>query len=606
MQTPRLLAAALALACAACGSTPTPVAAPVETRPTPGLKAAATPVGQLADDYWAELMRVAPTWASYRGDRSRDAELPDYGPAAREAHDAALRGLLERAGAIDRAALDERERLILATLVERIEQHFADREACGDYAWAVDQLNGPQSWLGELPSYHVVDGERRARDLVTRYRGFPRLFGQQTDNLRGGLKAGRTAARINVTRVIAQLDRMVQAPLTDDPFLTRPLEQAAALAAPPYAGFEADLRSAVEQAVRPALAAYRDFLVAEVLPASRHAPGIGGLPGGAACYRAAIAYHTGLDLDAEAIHRIGLDEVTRIRAEMQAVAAELGHPDVEAALAALAADPAQSRPTEQALLDHNTALLARARAALPRAFGRLPKTPVELKAMEAYRAPDAPAAYYYAAPDDGSRPAYYLLNTHQPETRLLYKMPALAWHEAIPGHHLQIALAREAAALPAFMQNTGFTAFTEGWALYAEKLAGELGLYHDPAERMGALTYEIWRAARLVIDTGLHHHGWTRQQAIDYLQRHTGHDPGEVINEIDRYIVWPGQALAYTLGQLEISALRAEAEKALGDRFDLKAWHDRLLRDGAIPLSVLRRQMSAWVAARAEAARIAQ
>lgn len=590
-----LVGGLLAALLAACGA-----GAPVvKTAPAPGLVAAPAAVDALAEAYWAEQMRAAPTWASYRGERARDGELPDLSAEARGRHDAVLREILDAARAIDPATLDDRDGLVRDTLIERLAHHFADREACGKHAWVVDQLYGPQSWLGELPSYHVIDGAQRARDLVARYRAFPTLFGQHIDNLRGGLKAGRTAARINITRVIEQLDRMLAVPLVEDQLLTRPLAQAAKLEAPPYPAFEAELRAAVEGPVRGALTAYRAVLVDEILPAGRSAPGIGGLPGGAACYAAAIAYHTGLKHDAETIHRIGLDEVARIRAEMGAIARELGHADVDAALAALAADPAQTLASEQALLDHNTALLDRARAVLPQAFGRLPKTAIELKAMEAYRAPESPAAYYYAAPDDGSRPAYYLLNTHRPETRLLYKMPALAWHEAIPGHHLQIALAKESAGLPAFMQNTGFTAFTEGWALYAEKLADELGLYRTPAERMGALTYEIWRAARLVVDTGLHHQGWSRQQAIDYLQTHTGHAPGEVVNEIDRYIVWPGQALAYKLGQLEISALRAEAEAALGARFELKAWHDQLLKDGAIPLSVLRPRMTGWLEAQA-------
>lgn len=601
----RLVCPLTLLGALACGGAPPPdPAPPVKSEPQPGLEAAEVPapIDVLAEDYWGELMRVSPTWASYRGDRSRDAELPDLSAEARATHDAALSAFAERARAIDPAPLSERQRLVRDTLLERLTLHFEDREACGRHAWVVDQLGGPQSWLGELPAYHVVDGAQRARDLVARYRALPRLFDQHVTNLRGGLKAGRTAARINVTRTIAQLDRMLKTPLDEDPFLARPLAQAAKLDAPPYPAFDAEIRAAVEGPVRTALTRYRDFLVAGILPASRTAPGIAGLPGGAACYRASIRRHTGLDLDPEAIHRVGLDEVARIRAAMKAVAAELGHPSVDAALAALADDPAQRRETGEALLQYNAALLDRARAALPRAFGRLPKTPIEPKAIEAFRAPDVPAGYYYSAPEDGSRPAYYYLNTHAPETRPLYTMPALAWHEAIPGHHLQIALAREAEALPTFMQSTGFTAFTEGWALYAEQLADELGLYHTPAERLGAYTYEIWRAARLVVDTGLHHLGWTRQQAIDYLQAQTGHPPGEVINEIDRYIVWPGQALAYKLGQLEISKLRAEAEAALGARFDLKAWHDRLLRDGAIPLTVLRAQMTGWVAERAATA----
>lgn len=593
----------LALVAAGCGARPAPESAPAAETPaaeTPAPTEAEAAIDRAAADYWAELMRVSPTWASFRGDRSRDAELPDFSPEARAASDATLWRIREAAAAVEPAALGDDRRLMRAILVQRLDGHFAERDACRPETWEVDQLYGPQSWLGELPSYHIVDGAQRARDLVARYRGFPALFAQHTANLRAGLAAGRVAARINVERVIEQLDRFAATPLDEDPYLQGPLARAAELEAPPSPDFADALRAAVRDAVRPALADYRAFLAAEILPAARAEPGIAGLPGGAACYAARIALHTDTAREAEALHRLGLAEVERIRGEMAAVAAELGHPDVDAALAALAADPAERLATSEALVEHNRALVDRARAALPRAFGRLPKTPIEVRPIEAFRAPESPAAYYLRAPEDGSAPAYYLINTHAPETRLLYKMPALAWHEAVPGHHLQIALAAEREGLPEFMRSTRSTAFTEGWALYAERLAFELGLYRTPAERMGALTYEIWRAARLVVDTGLHAKGWSREQAIDYLKRHTGHSEGEVVNEIDRYIVWPGQALAYKVGQLEISALRALAEARLGERFDLAVWHDRLLWHGSIPLPVLRAEMAAWLDAQVE------
>ncbi|MCA9540747.1 MAG: DUF885 domain-containing protein [Myxococcales bacterium] len=345
----------------------------------------------------------------------------------------------------------------------------------------------------------------------------------------------------------------------------------------------------------PALRGYRNFLEREILPHSRNRPGVDGLRDGAACYQAMIASHTGLEETPEAIHQLGLQEVARIQAEMQTLATEMGAADPAALMAALDARPDQHAADAEALLAYNRDLLARAQAALPRAFGRLPKTPIELKALEAFRAADAPAAYYYGAPDDGSRPAYYYLNTHDATERLLYQMPALAFHEAVPGHHLQIALAKETLDLPMFMRESGNSAFTEGWALYAERLARELDLYRTPEERFGALTYEIWRAARLVVDTGLHAKGWRRQEAIDYLNGLLGHDEGEIINEVDRYIAWPGQALAYKVGELEIRRLRAEAEAARGTNFDLRAFHDRVLRNGSVPLRVLRADIEAWL-----------
>ncbi|MEZ4436890.1 MAG: DUF885 domain-containing protein [bacterium] len=601
----RTLSGVMVMMLAGCGSSPAPesVVAP-NTIESTGLPVTAdTTVSALAAAMWTETMRVAPTWASYLGERDRDDELPDLSAAARAEHDRILGGIRRAARQVDPAELDARHRVIHAALLVELDGHFDEQARCGYDTWVVSQLHGPQSWLGELPAFHVVDGEQRARDLVTRYRAIPRLFAQQAESLREGLAAGRSSARINVERVIEQLDRLAATPVDDDPYLAPVRAQVATLAAPPYPGFDDELRAAVVEAVRPALAEYRKFLAEQVLPASRAEPGVAGLPAGgdfpdgAACYAAAIARHTGLSLDAEAIHRIGLEEVARIRGEMAAIVAEMGGgADVEGFLVALGERPEERFADEAALIAHNEALLARAQAKLPEAFGRLPKTPIEVKAIEAFRAPESPAAYYYSAPPDGSRPAYYYLNTHAPETRLRYKMPALAHHEAVPGHHLQIALAAEAEALPRFMQEMGNTAFVEGWALYAEKLAGELGLYPTPAERLGSLTYEIWRAARLVIDTGIHAKGWSRQQAIDYLARYTGHDLGEVQNEVDRYIAWPGQALAYKLGQMEISRLRAEAELKLGARFDLRAFHDRLLSMGALPLPVIRGEMERWMA----------
>lgn len=597
----------LVLLMVGCGGRATPPPPPAPAEPAPaepaGPSAADVEVTAIADALWAEIMRTAPTWASYLGQRDRDDELPDLSPAARAESDRILDALRARARAVDPAALDARHRVIRATLLIHLDDHFAYRAQCGEHAWEVSQLNGPQSWLGELPAFHVVDGEQRARDLITRYAAIPTLFEQHVANLRVGLAVGRTAARINVERVIEQLDRVIATPLDESPFLAPVIGQIATLGEEPYPGFEDELRAAVTDQIMPAYAMLRAFLNDAVLPAARAEPGVATLPAGGkwpageVCYRTAITHHTGLERTADEIHELGLAEVARIRGEMKALVEQMGGDDVDAFLTALAARPDQHLDSETALVDYNRALLDRAHKALPRAFGRLPQTPIEVKPIEAFRAPESPAAYYYSAPEDKSRPAYYYLNTHNPETRLLYKMPALAWHEAIPGHHLQNALAAEQEALPTFMREYGSTAFGEGWALYAEGLGFELGLYETPEEKLGALTYEIWRAARLVIDTGLHSRGWTRQQSIDYLAAQTGHDLGEVTNEVDRYIVWPGQALAYKIGQLEFSRLRAEATEALGDRFDLRAFHDHLLSMGSLPLPVLRAEMTRWLAA---------
>lgn len=578
------------LALAACGGAPPP---PPDTASAPEASAAPEPppgpappkdwneaVDRMAASFWAETMRHSPTWATYLGDRSRDAELTLPTAEARDRHHTMLAGLEAGLRRIDRAKLDPRRALVADVLADTIARAL-DVTVCETWRWEVDQLGGPQIGFAQLPDFHTVSDEAQGRALVTRYERLGAYYDAHVANLRAGLKAGMVSPKLNVERVVRQLEAQLAQPVAEMPYAT-PLK----VDPEPYTGFREALTAAIDTQTRRGLKAYLDFLRGELLPKAREAVGVSAMPHGETCYAAAIRYYTGLSKTPDEIHAIGLAEVDRISKEM----ARIAHTeDLPRYLARLKSSPEQHRDTPEALLDYNRKLLERAQAELPKAFGRLPKTKVELKQIEAFREADAPAAYYYPAPDDGSRPGYYYLNTFRPKTRLLYKMPALAYHEAVPGHHLQIALANENDALPAFMRRVGQTAFVEGWGLYAEKLAGELGLYRTPEEHIGALTYEIWRAARLVVDTGMHAKGWSRRQAIDYLGLHTGHDEGEVVNEIDRYIIWPGQALAYKLGQLEISRLRAEAKARLGDRFDLRAFHDRLLENGAVPLPVARR-----------------
>ena len=579
----------------ACGAAPTPTTAAPEAPPVAEVPAEPPAprgppkdyneaVDRMAEAFWSELMRSSPTWATYLGDRSRDAELTLPTAAERDRHNTVLAGLEAGLRRIDRAKLDPRHVLVADVLADTLARNL-DATVCEGWRWQVDQLGGPQVGFAQLPVFHTVGDETKARALVTRYALLGAYFDTHVANLRDGLEAGMVSPRLNVERVIKQLEAQLAKPAAEMPY-AKPL----AVEPPPYVDFRAELTQAIDDHIRRGLQAYLSFLRDELLPKARTTVGVSSMPHGTVCYAAAIRYHTGLARTPEEIHEVGLAEVKRIGAEMRKVARTQ---DLPRYLARLKVRPDQHLDTREALLEYNRKLLTRAQAELPKAFGRLPKTAVEIKPIEPFREADAPAAYYYPAPADGSRPGYYYLNTFKPKTRLLYKMPALAYHEAVPGHHFQIALANENAGLPDFMRRVGQTAFVEGWGLYAERLAGELGLYHTPEEQIGALTYEMWRAVRLVVDTGMHAKGWARQKAIDYLARHTGHDEGEVVNEIDRYIIWPGQALAYKLGQLEISRLRTEAEARQGDRFDLKAFHDRLLENGAVPLPVARRLVEA-------------
>ncbi|MEZ4273254.1 MAG: DUF885 domain-containing protein [Myxococcota bacterium] len=347
----------------------------------------------------------------------------------------------------------------------------------------------------------------------------------------------------------------------------------------------------IQGSIRPALKNYLEFLTVTYLPKARSEVGVSNNPAGAACYQAQIRYHTDVNKTADEIHRIGIEELARLRSQMLTLAESEGYGSIGDYFAALKEDKSQYVQNRQQLVDHNRALVDKATDALPQAFGILPKAPIEVTPIESFREKDAPAAYYYSAADDGTRPAQYFINTYKPETRPLYNMEALAYHEAVPGHHLQIAIA-QALRMPDIRRHTHFTSYVEGWALYAELVADELGLYSSAATKLGMLNYQAWRAARLVVDTGMHALGWTRQQAIDFMKDKLVLPESEIVNEIDRYIIWPGQALAYMMGRMEIQALRRTVEAKQGSTFDRRKFHDVVLENGAVPLGVLRELVS--------------
>jgi uncharacterized protein (DUF885 family) len=336
-----------------------------------------------------------------------------------------------------------------------------------------------------------------------------------------------------------------------------------------------------------------DFLVGYLANHARKDPGVWAVADGAEIYAVLARQHTTTELKPPELHQMGLDDLAGIHQEMRAimVGRGAGESSIRAFTEQLTHDPTNLPSTREELIQISEHLLARAQAALPRAFGRLPSLPIVVKPIESFRERDAPAAYYFQASNDGSRPAIFYINTFEPTSRPKHTLPALAFHESVPGHHLQIALAQEAQDLPAFRRLSGgwlANAFVEGWALYTERLADELGLYTDELARYGMLGYQAWRACRLVVDTGLHHLRWSREQAIDYFLNNVGLPERETLNEVDRYIVWPGQALAYKVGQREIEALRRDQAQRLGERFDVREFHDAVLGHAAVPLSTLR------------------
>ncbi|MEZ4265688.1 MAG: DUF885 domain-containing protein [Myxococcota bacterium] len=619
---PRWPMLVIALCCVGCAGTRPAVGGAAAG---PGAQAAAAPEGlaALAESWWQALMERSPTWATAVGDRRFDARLPDLSDASRKAFTARVEKLLADTRALNPAGLDTSARVTRDTLISTLEREL-DAQACRPWLWDVDQLTGPQVWLPQLPGYHSIRSEGDTTTLIARYRAIPAFLAAHRAQLERGLTEGFAAPRLIVERVISQLDRLASGAPSASPFVTQ-LRLPTGWHAGKLDGARAEFTRVVGETVQPALAAYRDFLRDVYLPRARESVGVDGLPGGAACYLALIRNQTGSKLGPDAIHDLGMAELSRVHAAMRDIAvAELTPPPpppppkqkkpkrksrrskkkaaeptpapapppivgdpIRVYLARLEASPDQHPQDAEALLAFARGAVARAESKLPLAFRRLPRVPLEVRAIEPFRADESPAAYYYGAPDDRSRSAIYYVNTSHLEARGLFHQEALAFHEAVPGHHLQISVAAAASELPTFQRHLRHTAFTEGWALYAERLADELALYSSPASRFGALGYQAWRAARLVVDVGLHARGWTREQAIAFLVDNTTLSRHEASAEVERYIVWPGQALSYMLGRMHFDRLRRQAESELCVRFDLPRFHEEILRYGAVPPAAL-------------------
>jgi uncharacterized protein (DUF885 family) len=549
---------------------------------------------KIFDDYWQYRLRRDPERATYLGDHRYDDQLYDYSEKARLEELETYRGFKKRLDLIPRDKLSEQDR-ISAQLFERTIVEFLDLSVYPEHLMPVKQQESPQITLGMIQTNHPFKTPKDCENYAKRLMGFSRQADCLIAAMSEGIKKGVVRPRITIEQALPQFDNLI----TDDPASSVLAAPAKTLA--PTAGGEASRKiiiDATADAIR-SLRRLRDFLKGTYLPKCRDTVGYCYLPEGKAWYRRLAKDHTTTDITPEEAHQLGLDELKRIHAEMRKIAEEVGFKgDLKAFIDRMRTDPAQHNKAPDEIMRRHAAILKRSDANLPKLFGILPKTPYALKEMEPFRAAAAPEAYYYNAPDDGSRPAYFYVNTYQPETRPIYTMEPLAYHEAQPGHHLQIAIAQEKKGWPDFRRFEHIDAFIEGWALYSERLGYDLGGYKDPYSRFGQLTFDTWRSSRLVVDTGMHYFGWSRQKAIDFMKNNTGLSEQNIISEVDRYIAWPGQALAYKVGQLEILKLRAEAEKELGPRFDIRAFHDCVLEDGSIPMSMLRENVKKWIANR--------
>ncbi len=552
-------------------------------------------------EQWERGLRENPVGASMRGDRRWNDQWGDRSLAAIEASQAADQAALERLKAIERSALDETDRVSYDMYLRQLELGIEGDRFRG-YLIPLNQRGGVQTLDGVTESLRF-ETVKDYEDWIARLRGIDTVIEQTTALMRLGIEEGRVPPKVTMGRVPAQIAKQ----LVDDP--TRSRFYAPLLTMPESIDeatrerLSMDARKAIDEVVLPAYRRFQTFFVDEYLPACRESIAARDLPDGEAFYAHLARRFTTTEKTPEQIHAIGLAEVMRIRAEMEQVRQQVGFDgELPAFFEHLRTDPKFFEKTPEALFDAYLAVSKRIDPELVKVFHvrTIPRMPYGLRPIPDNVAPDTTTAYYSRGADDGSRAGYYYVNLYRPEVRPKWEMMALSIHEAVPGHHLQISRAQELGDLPEFRRSAGITAYTEGWGLYSERLGHEMGLYSDPYDHFGQLTYDMWRAVRLVVDTGMHHKGWSRQQAIDYFMANAPKTEQDIVNEIDRYIAWPGQALAYKIGQLEILKLRKEAEEKLGKDFDIRAFHDHILEEGSIPLSTLRSRMQNWIAAQSK------
>ena len=552
---------------------------------------------QLFSEDWEARLRADPLAATAFGDHRYDDRLPDATEETYQGIQSLQQSLLDRLHMLDTASLPPTERTNAAIFATVLANEIGRREF-RDYRMPVTRLNSFYAAFLDLPQISVFSAVADYENYTARLRAFRQYAAENIALIRAGIREGMVMPRV----VLADIEKTLQPHLVSDPtasILYEPLKRfPAAISQSERERLSFAAQDAIQESLVPGLRDTLDFLVNEYLPAARQSISAADLPGGAAYYRALIRYHTNLDLSPEEIHAIGKAEVERIRAEMQALIQQVGFQgDFHAFVHLLRTDPRFYVDTPLALLKEISLVLKRMDGELPGLFKTLPRTPYGIRAVPAHMAPGTTTAYYFPPTGDGLHAGNYYVNTYDLKSRPLYEIEALSLHEAVPGHHLQIALQQELGEVPNFRRFMvgGFTAFIEGWALYAERLGLECGFYTDPYSNFGRLSYEIWRACRLVVDTGMHALGWTRQQAIDYMLANSALTALNVTNEVDRYIGDPAQALAYKLGELKIRDLRARAERDLGSRFDLRLFHDAILSSGAIPLDLLERNVDEWI-----------
>jgi uncharacterized protein (DUF885 family) len=461
----------------------------------------------------------------------------------------------------------------------------------------VSQVNGLQIDLPELVGLLTFTSVKDYDDYIARLKKVPLAFSQITDNMSIGIDDHREPPAYLMEKVLTQVNDIGGRKPQDSPFATPLQKFPASVSATQKARIQEEVSAVIAGQVLPAYVRFGKFLKAQYIPGARSEPGISATADGDAYYRFLVKQSTTTDLTPAQIHQIGIDEVKQDEEQILAIAKKLGFADIKALQNAAEGKPKLHATSKDQLMQAYQGYLDQMKPKLPELFGRLPKAPLVFKELPAYREATSPPAFYEQGTADGSRPGTVFVNTFKIETRPLTSVETIAYHEGVPGHHLQISIAQELTAIPEFRKYAYYTAYTEGWGLYSERLGKDIGFYQDPYSDFGRLDADIWRAVRLVVDTGVHSQHWTRQQMVDYFHDHSAVAEADVQTEVDRYIAWPAQSLGYKVGQLKLLQLKAKAQQAMGSRFDIRAFHDQILGAGALPLDLLEQRIDGWIAA---------
>ena len=552
-------------------------------------------LNDLISEYWEYNLKQSPVFASIIGDKRYNDQLGSDSPESIKQDAAKKREYLAKFQAISTTGFPEQEKLNRELEIRDIQRDLGNFDL-NLWQMPVSQIGGVHLELPQLVSILSFQSVKDYTDYISRLHQVPRVLDENIAAMRIGMSNGMMPPKFLLEKVVDQANGIASAEAEKSPFAEPFQKFSDSFTEADKKRLKADGLAAIQNDVNPAYAKFATFVKTDYAPKGRTEVGIWSLPNGDAIYKFMVRQSTTTDVEPEKIHQIGLQQVAEIEGQMQAIAKKLGYKDFKSLAAAIAGDPKLHGQSLEQILDLYSKYIDQMKPKLPQLFGRLPKAELIVMPVESFREKDAPDAQYIEGTPDGSRPGHVMVNTGEPQKRSLIDVEATAYHEGVPGHHLQISMAQELPSLPPFRQHGFWGAYIEGWALYSERLGKEVGFYQDPYQEYGRLESEMWRAIRLVVDTGLHYKHWTRDQVVQYFHDHSSIDEISVQSETNRYISWPGQALSYKMGQLQILDLRAKAQKELGTNFDIRECHDQILDSGALPLDVLASEVDVWIA----------